>query len=284
MARYRQDSLENPQLLRPGPSFAHGNGRPDWEGELSPLPISSGKSQCRRLPWLPILAGVGAALLTLLPGPAPSLAAPAAENAIEAIISRMKTAYARVSAYRVETEVTTYRHGRVDERRRFVYTFEKPDRLRIDMESPHPGMVLLYPDAQGKVLVQPGGWASFLHFHLSPDSSLLANAAAQRIDQTDFGLLIRNIAHSLTDRRHGPPALSTEDGKWVLEVLAEDHFRKGVLTRYRFTIDKATELPAAVQESTPDGIPERTVTFRHLDTSPDLPADWCKGPGMEENP
>ena len=172
----------------------------------------------------------------------------------------------------------------MEERRRFTYTFEKPERLRIDMESPHPGMVLLYPDAQGQVRVRFGGWASFLHFHLSPDSSLLANAAGQRIDQTDFGLLIRNIAHSLTDQRRGPPHLSDEDGNWVLEVLAEDHFRKGVLTRYRFTIDKATDLPVAVQESTPAGEKERTVTFRHLDTSPDLPADWFKEPGLEGKP
>ena len=203
---------------------------------------------------------------------------------MEEIVSRMKSAYARVSAYRVETEVTTYRHGRVDERRRLIYTFEKPNRLRIDMEFPHRGMVLLYPDAQGKVLVRLGGWASFLHFHRSPGSSLLADAAGQRIDQTDFGLLIRNIAHSLTDQRRGPPVLTTEDGKWVLEVLAEDHFRKGVITRYRFTIDRATDLPVAVQESTPEGELKRTVTFHHLDISPDLPDNWFKGPGMEGSP
>jgi len=196
----------------------------------------------------------------------------------------MKAASAHVNAYRVETEVTTYRRGRVDGRQRFIYTFEKPGRIRIDMEFPHPGMVMIYPDAQGKVLVRPGGWASFLNFHLSPDSRLLANAAGQRIDQTDFGLLIRNIAHSLTDQRRGPPRLTTEDGKWVLEVLAEDHFRQGVLTRYRFTIDQATDLPASVQESTPEGKMERAVTFRHLATSPHLPENWFKDPGLEGNP
>ena len=196
----------------------------------------------------------------------------------------MKSAYAKVNAYRVETEVTTYLDGRVDERRRFIYTFEKPNRLRIDMESPHRGMILLYPDAQGKVLVRFGGWSSFLRFHLSPASSLLVGAAGQRIDQTDFGLLIRNIARSLTDQRRSPPVLTTEDGKWILEVVAEDHFRKGVLTRYRFTVDRATDLPVEVQESTPEGKPERTVIFRHLTTSPDLPADWFEEPRPEGSP
>ena len=200
------------------------------------------------------------------------------------MISRMQAAYDRVRSYRVETEVTTYRHGRVAERQRFTYTFEKPDRLRIDMKSPHPGMVLIYPDRQGKVFVRFGGWASFLQFHLSPASSLLANAAGQRIDQTDMGLLIRQIAHSLTDRRRGTPTLTSEGGKIVLTVLAEDHFLPGVLTRYRFTIDKATDLPVVVRESTPAGELKRTVTFRHLETSPALPVNWFLHQGPERSP
>lgn len=267
------------------PSIVHAYEKPSRVGALSPPDLTSGKFRGRSTPpWRRLLAGAGVGVLTLLAAPAPPSTAASPQSGIEEIISRTKSAYEKVNAYRVETEVTTYRHGQVGERRRFVYTFEKPERLRIDMESPHPGMVLLYPDAQAQVRVRFGGWASFLNFHLSPDSSFLANAAGQRIDQTDFGLLIRNIAHSLTDQRRGPARLRDEDGNWILEVLAEDHFRKGVLTRYRFTIDKATDLPVSVQESTPAGEKERTVTFRHLDTSPDLPADWFKNPGLEAKP
>jgi hypothetical protein len=222
--------------------------------------------------------------MILFAGPWPAAAASAPEGRVAAVIARMEAAYARVNSYRVETEVTSYRQGRVDERKRFVYTFQKPNRVRIDMTYPHPGLVLIYPDAQGKVLTQPGGWAKFLHFHLSPDSRLLGNPAGQRIDRTDFGLLIHNIAHSLTDRRHGPPVLTTENGKTVLQVLAEDHFRPGVLTRYRFTIDPTTNLPIAVQESTPAGRLERTVTFSHFDTSPKLPGNWFKEQGREVKP
>jgi hypothetical protein len=280
---------ENPQydLPFPGqyPIFIHAYEEPSRVSALSPPVITSGKFRGESTPpWRQILAGAGLGVLTLLALPTPSPFATSPENRIEEIVSRMKSAYEKVKAYRVETEVSTYRHGQVAERRRFTYTFEKPERLRIDMESPHPGMVLLYPDAQDQVRVRFGGWASFLHFHLPPDSSLLANAAGQRIDQTDFGLLIRNIAHSLTDQRRGPPHMTDEDGNWVLEVLAEDHFRKGVLTHYRFTIDKETSLPVSVQESTPTGEKERTVTFTHLDTSPDLPADWFKDPSLERKP
>lgn len=195
-----------------------------------------------------------------------------------AVIDRMEAAYARVGSYRVDTEVVNYRRGQRDEREKFIYTFAKPNRLRIDMVSPHPGMVLTYPDAGGKVLVRFGGWASFLHFRLAPDSRLLGNPAGQRIDQTDFGLLIDNIVHSLTDRRRSRPELSTENGRTVLQVLAEDHFRPGVLTRYRFTIDPETDLPAEVRESTPEGQLERTVKFRHLETSPGQPGDWFRKP------
>lgn len=222
--------------------------------------------------------------LILLAAPWPVATPLTAEARVAAVIAKMEAAYARVNRYRVDTEIIGYRQGRVDERQRFIYTFAKPDRLRIDMEYPHPGLVLIYPDTHGKVLVRPGGWAGFLEFHLAPDSRLLANPAGQRIDQTDFGLLIRNIGHSLTDRRHGPPLLTIENGRTVLQVLAEDHFRPGVLTRYRFTIDPTTHLPAAIQESTAAGVLERTVIFRNLDTSPDLPAGWFRDPRVEGGP
>jgi hypothetical protein len=139
--------------------------------------------------------------------------------------------------------------------------------VRIDMESPYPGMILVYPDEHDKVSVRPGGWAGFMHLHLSPDSALLRSSTGQRIDQTDLGLLIENIRHSLTDRRRGEIAVTAQDGRLLIEVLAEDHFRAGVLTLYRFSIDKTRWLPMEVTELSPDGIMERRVTFRDLRTS-----------------
>ena len=107
----------------------------------------------------------------------------------------------------------------------------------------------------------------FLKFHLSLDSALLRTAAGQRIDQTDLGLLINNIDHSLTDKRHGEVVVSWQDGQVRIEVLAEDHFLAGVLTLYHFFIDEARWLPVKVREFTPIGILKREVGFVNLRTS-----------------
>ncbi len=183
----------------------------------------------------------------------------------------MKDAYARVTCYRTDAEVEEYREGRVRERRRFIYTFKKPDHLRIDMESPHPGLVLVYPDEGGKVSIKPGGVAHFFRLRLAPDNPLLESRTGQRIDQTDLGLLIRNIEHSLTDRLYGKVGISERNGRIVLDVLAADHFLPDVRTRYLFFIGTKTWLPTEVDEYTEDGILKRKVIFRDLKILTDIP-------------
>jgi outer membrane lipoprotein-sorting protein len=205
-------------------------------------------------------------LLLFAPTLAASLSLPTHED-VASIMRKMETAYGRVNDYQTETEVRVYRDARIVETKRFRYTFRKPNHIRLDFEAPHPGMILVYPDEDGKVVVKPGGWAGFLRFHLAPDSSLLKASSGQRIEQTDMGLLIQNISHSVTDRRRGEVRLSEEDGRVVIEVLAEDHFLAGISTLYRFYVDEKLWLPVEVQEFTPEGVLKREVFFRGLRTS-----------------
>ncbi len=220
----------------------------------------------RAFPWtcLLVLVMAVAANLRAVPSSAP-------EERVAAIIAKMKSAYAQVEAYRTDAEVEEYREGRIAETRRFVYTFKKPDHLRIDMESPHPGLVLVYPDEEGKVSIKPGGLAHFFKLRLAPDNPLLTRRTGQRIDQTDLGLLIRNIEHSLTDQRYGEIGISSRNGSVVLDVLAADHFLAGIRTRYLFFIDKKTWLPTEVDELTPDAILKRKVIFRDLKIMAGIP-------------
>jgi hypothetical protein len=205
-----------------------------------------------------------AANLRAVPSPTP-------EEQVAAIIAKMKGAYAQVEGYRTDAEVEEYHEGRIAETRRFIYTFKKPDHVRIDMESPHPGLVLVYPDEGGKVSIKPGGLAHFFKLRLAPDNPLLTRRTGQRIDQTDMGLLIRNIEHSLTDRRYGKIAISGDNGRVVLDVLAADHFLPGIRTRYLFFIDEKTWLPTEVDELTPDGVLKRKVIFRDLKIMAGIP-------------
>jgi outer membrane lipoprotein-sorting protein len=218
--------------------------------------------------------------LILLMAPLGVELSPATEGQADEIVAKMKAAYAQVDGYQTETEVRVYREGRVAETQRFLYTFRKPDRIRLDFETPHSGMVLTYPGKDGKVLVKPGGWAGFLRFHFAPDSSVFKSSAGQRIDQTDLGLLIQNIARSLTDGRRGEIKITERDDQAVIEVLADDHFLTGAQTLYQFTIDETRWLPVAVRELTPAGTPKRDVTFGNLRLSsgtPDGPAPIIGG-------
>jgi hypothetical protein len=99
-----------------------------------------------------------------------------------------------------------------------------------------------------------------------------------------MGLLIRNIAHSLTDQRRGAAEIKEADGTIEISVLAEDHFLKGIVTRYRFFIDEGLCLPTRIEESTPDGVPRRTIIFRDLRVNRGIDDTVFKGrEGRDDN-
>jgi hypothetical protein len=192
------------------------------------------------------------------------------------IVARMAAAYAKIESYQTDMEVKEYKKGKLVETKHFLFTFKKPNQLRIDMKSPKPGTVLLYPDEDGKVILQLGGWSKFVKLHLAPDNAMLASGAGQRIDQSDFGLLIRNIRHSLTDHRHGEISLPNSENRAIIEVLADDHFLPNVQTGYRFVIDKTRWLPLEVDESTANGLPRRKLFFKELKTPITVKEDFFK--------
>ena len=130
----------------------------------------------------------------------------------------------------------------------------------MDFETPHRGAVLVYPDKKGKVLLRLPVLGGYFPLRLSPDNPRLM-AGGQPVNQTDLGLLIERISHSVSDERVGDCS-TAEDGRYVdIRVLARNHFSPTVTTRYRFRIDKATWLPIEVDESTVDGRLQRRVTF-----------------------
>lgn len=178
------------------------------------------------------------------------------------IVPMMEAAYAGVTDYRAEMEVREFGNGSRCKIEKFLYTFKKPNLIRIDLHTPYPGTVLVYPDENGKVVVRRPGFPHRLALHLSPESHLLRSNGGQRIDQTDLGSLIANIGKSLSESLY--PAAVEENQHIRIELLGPDHFRGGVTTFYSFWIDKKLMLPVRVMESTPEGILRRTVVFRDL--------------------
>jgi outer membrane lipoprotein-sorting protein len=187
------------------------------------------------------------------------------------IVGNMEAAYASVRDYRATVEIKTFAADGSFSGEKFLYTFKKPNLIRLDFEAPHPGMIMIYPDENMKVAVKPSGFMKFLRLHLAVGNPLLRVSSGQSIDKTDMGLLIRNIFLSVTDERQGPVEIVEDKDDVVIRVLARNHFIKGKVTLYRFTIDKSLWLPARIEESTSDGVLERVVTFRSLSTNKNVP-------------
>ena len=184
----------------------------------------------------------------------------------EALLKKTEEAYARVKDYQANMEIKTYKKDGSFQTRKFLYTFKKPKKIRLDFESPHAGMIVIYPDQDGKVLLR-----RFFTFHLAPDNFFLRDSSGQRIDQTDIGLLIEKMAESLADHRRGALEMTEDEQEIRIRVVADDHFRKGVVTQYQFFIDKKLFLPVRVEELTTGGLLERTIVFRSLKMNIDVP-------------
>jgi outer membrane lipoprotein-sorting protein len=193
------------------------------------------------------------------------------ESDTESLLKKMEAAYEGVNDYQAHLQVRTLKKDGSLATKEVLYTFKKPHWIRVDFKSPHRGLVLIYPNPDGKVVVRPSGLARILALRVSPDSSILAVSPGQWIDQTDLGLLIANIGHSLTNQRRSEMAVAEQDGGIRIQVLADNHFREGVITRYQFLIDRDLWLPVEVEESTPEGVLERRISFETLRVNTGVP-------------
>lgn len=126
-------------------------------------------------------------MIVLLSCPILSYASAEVPLSTNTLLKKMEAAYARIEDYQTNVEVKNYKSDGSSETQKFLYTFKKPKWVRIDFESPHSGMILIYPDKNGKVRVEPPGLAHIFKFDLSPENPLLRTPSGQRIDQTNLG-------------------------------------------------------------------------------------------------
>lgn len=184
------------------------------------------------------------------------------------LVAKMEAAYAGLEDYRTRLVITGFgKDVSFWTLQKLRYTFKKPDRVRVDFEYPHEGMSIVYPDSDGEVAIRPGGHFSFFTMHVDKDSPLVEISPGQHINQTDLGLLIRNIAHSVTDMFLGDLSITQNRARVTVRVLSDNPFQKGTPTRYTFTIDAQTWLPVAVEESTPEGVLKRRVLYQDMKTN-----------------
>lgn len=82
----------------------------------------------------------------------------------ESLLSRMAAAYVGIEDYRARLEIEARGRDGSLRTKKVLHTFKKSQWIRLDFESPHPGMILVYPGRKGKAVVCPSGWARFFGF------------------------------------------------------------------------------------------------------------------------
>ena len=90
---------------------------------------------------------VAALLCLILPvtNSAPAHASVRAQVDLQHLIEKMESVYAEVENYQTRMHIESRSTDGSYHTETFLYRFEKPDRIRIDFESPHSGLVLVYP-------------------------------------------------------------------------------------------------------------------------------------------
>ena len=183
----------------------------------------------------------------------------------ERLIEQMEASYREVADYQTHLIITGFgKDSFFEKSQKLDYIFKKPNKIRIDFETPHAGMLIIYPDRDGKVILCFNAQYPSFSLHLRSDNSILEISPGQRIDQTDLGMLIRNISHSLTDLFLGGLDVKEDADRLIIGMLSDNPFRRGTPTRYVFTIDKKLWLPVMVLEYTPEGILQRKVVYEKL--------------------
>lgn len=160
---------------------------------------------------------------------------------------------------------------------RLRYYFKKPGFVRMEMELPFPGVVITYDPERGEVRVRPFAFLSRFVLALSPENRLLRSASGHRVDESDFGALLRDV---LQLQENGETVVQGRElilGYQTLkvQVIGRENFstRHGVY-KYIVWIDQATFLPVKVATYDSDHELLEEVTVHDLEVNVEFTEDF----------
>ena len=187
-----------------------------------------------------------------------------ATSAMADPLTEAETAFRALDSYRA-----TVRSVAADgERQAMRYFYRKPGWVRIEMLSPHAGVVLIYDPGTHRVQLWPFGVNRALPLSLSPDNRLLRGARGHRVDRSHVGALLENLqnlrargraAHFGEADLGGRPAIG-------LEIVGEAGATVSGVHRYRVWFAQDDLFPLRVESFGIDGGPIETVDLTEVET------------------
>jgi len=172
---------------------------------------------------------------------------------ILAVVQRMEAAFKGVEDYSCEVELLFYQNGAESQRYRFKFYFKKEKKIRVDFSHPHPGLTILYKDAETKATVIPFRSSPAFRFRLSIDNPLMKTLAGQRINQTDMGYFIDFLSKNLRKVDQKENAFYEDEQRVDFIFQAMDYIEERSLEKYRISISKKYWLPVRIERYSSEG-------------------------------
>lgn len=95
-------------------------------------------------------------------------AAQAGEIEVAGLLRQMESANSGVDDYRLRVRSTLRRGQGEPEETVALDWFQRPDRFRMELVKPHPGLVLVYPHGPAKVRIRPGAFCGSSEYRWIP--------------------------------------------------------------------------------------------------------------------
>lgn len=179
--------------------------------------------------------------------------------------------YQKIASYQMQIRTTSDKQTSV-----FLYFFKKPGYVRVELQKPFKGAVLIYDPVKKQARLWPFGRQSLPALTLSPDNRLIKSPSGQRIDQSDVGTLFQNTktlqGHGKTDLL-GVARLGGKDTVH-LTVEGDNGFSVASVHRYQLWLDPATGFPVKVSSYNTAGQLLETVEMEAIELNPDFPNDF----------
>jgi outer membrane lipoprotein-sorting protein len=156
------------------------------------------------------------------------------------------------------------------------YSYRSPGDVRMDMETPYRGAVLIYRHDTGRVQLWPfGSPGRRPALSLRPTNRMVRSSQGHRVDQSDVGTLLRNVQrlqHHGSTRRLEPV---THEGRPVQHVVVEAEPGRTVheVARYDLWLDDETLFPLRVASYDRRGQRMESVLLEDVQLDPDFPTD-----------
>ncbi|OPY91027.1 MAG: hypothetical protein A4E73_02222 [Syntrophaceae bacterium PtaU1.Bin231] len=186
------------------------------------------------------------------------------------VADRIEAAYGRLQSYACNIEGIYFDAGRASERYTFRFYFRKPDRFRIEFQSPYPGVTIFYTEGEKDFTARPLAAFPSVQFRFSVNNPLFKSPSGQGVHQMHilyFLDFLRKNAKALpqegADFRQEGPILSF----WL---AARDYLTGGMPERYRMHINTGLWLPERFERYDQAGVPLEFTYFRNYRVNPAL--------------